>query len=129
MSNETKAKAEHAMSILDALADKWVEEVNLTAAIKNAASPMKLNRNAPDDVRASFTNQMEAQIYAIARQAFIEGAYRAICGLQDEKVEMRRLGLNEDDLDKAATRAREAAENVLRDARVDPDDKRRPMTI
>jgi hypothetical protein len=38
---------------------------------------------------------MEQQVYAIARQAFIEGAYRAITGLQDEKAEMKRLGIRQ----------------------------------
>jgi hypothetical protein len=35
----------------------------------------------------------------------------------------------EKQFEQAAKQAREAAEKVLRDARVDPDDKRRPMTI
>jgi hypothetical protein len=63
---------------LDALADVWAEEVNLTAMIKNVVSPMRLNRNAPKEVREKFTARMEAQIDAIMRQAFIEGAVRVL---------------------------------------------------
>ena len=77
------AKTEVAMSVLDALADKWAEEVNLTSMIKAATSPMTLNRSAPDEVRNHFRLRMEAQIDAIVRQAFIEGSYRAVCGMQD----------------------------------------------
>lgn len=90
---EARAQADQSLAIFDALADKWAAEIDLTAAIKNAVSPMRLNRNAPDDVRASFTHRMEVQIDAIARQAFIEGAYRAITGAQDERAEMLKQGI------------------------------------
>lgn len=75
MSNE---KAKLALAILDGQADQWAEEVNLTSMIKNATSPMDLNRNAPQSVRERFRLRMEAQIDAIARQAFIEGAMRVL---------------------------------------------------
>jgi hypothetical protein len=83
--DEVHKKTDHALTILDALADKWAAEVNLTSMIKNAVSPMGLNRNAPGEVVAQFQHRMEVQIDAIARQAFIEGAYRAITGSQDER--------------------------------------------
>ena len=88
MGDEEK-KADHACAILDGLADKWEAEVDLTSMIKSAVSPMGLNRNAPPEVIAQFTHRMEVQINAIARQAFIEGAYRAITGIQDERAEMK----------------------------------------
>ncbi len=94
--NDPKLQADHALAILDGLADKWAEETNLTATIKNAVSPMNLNSNAPPDVRGRFKERMEQQIYAIARQAFIEGMYRAVTGLQDERKEMVRLGIDLD---------------------------------
>lgn len=78
-------KAELALALLDGQADQWAEEVNLTSMIKNATSPMDLNRNAPQSVRDRFRLRMEAQIDAIARQAFIEGAMRAL--LNQEKVQ------------------------------------------
>lgn len=90
---QIKAKADHGLAILDALADKWAEECNITAMIKNIVSPMRLNRNAPAGVREDFIHRMEVQMDAIIRQAFQEGAYRAIAGLQDEKAEMKRLGV------------------------------------
>jgi hypothetical protein len=89
--DNVRIKTDHGLAILDALADTWAAEVNLTAMIKNAVSPMRLNRGAPDDVRERFTARMEAQIDAIARQAFQEGAYRAITGLQDEREAMAKL--------------------------------------
>ena len=78
MTKKAKAKAEYGMAILDALADKWAAEVDLTSMM------------------------MEVQIDAIARQAFIEGAMRAIFGLQDERKEMRRRGIKKRDVDRAA---------------------------
>jgi hypothetical protein len=89
--DDVQAKADHGLTILDALADTWAAEINLTAMIKNAVSPMRL-RNAADDVRERFTARMEAHIDAIVRQAFQEGAYRAITGLQDEREAMAKLG-------------------------------------
>lgn len=99
---EAKAKADYGLAVLDALADKWAAEVDLTSTIKNAVSPMRLNRNAPDDVREDFTHRMEVQIDAIARQAFIEGAYRAITGLQDERKEMKQRRIRKSNLNRAA---------------------------
>src|SRR5258705_9264383 len=93
VAENVKAQADHGMAILDGLTDKWVEEVNLTSMIKHAVSPMGLNRNAPKSVREKFTHRMEVQIDAIVRQAFQEGAYRAITGLQDERAEMLRQGI------------------------------------
>jgi hypothetical protein len=69
---------------LDGQADQWAEEVNLTSMIKNATSPMELNRNAPDSVRHRFRLRMEAQIDAIVRQAFIEGSLRALSPTQND---------------------------------------------
>src|SRR5438128_1525490 len=92
--DEAKAGADHALAILDALADKWVEEIRLVDSIKHISHVTRdLRQDAPKEVREHFIGRQEAQIYAIARQAFIEGAYRAITGLQDEKAEMKRLGI------------------------------------
>lgn len=95
--NDAKAQADHALAILDALADKWVEEIRLVDSIKHISHVTRnLRADTPADVREHFIGRQEAQIYAVARQAFIEGAYRAITGLQDEKAEMKRLGINPD---------------------------------
>lgn len=71
------------LDALDKMADAWADEVRLADMIKNASSPMGLNRNAPDDVRKKFRARMEKQMDAIARQAFVEGAHRAVCMVQD----------------------------------------------
>lgn len=78
-----EAKAEIQMHVLDGMADAWIAEVDLTSMIKNATSPMDLNKNATANVKEKFRLRMEAQIDAIARQAFIEGAHRAVCMVQD----------------------------------------------
>lgn len=70
------AAAERAMDGLEAQADIWADEVDLVLMIKNVVSPMRLSRNAPNDVREKFTARMEAQIDAIVRQAYLEGFYR-----------------------------------------------------
>lgn len=92
--DEAQAGADHALAILDSMADKWVEEIRLVDSIKHVSHVTReLRQDAPAEVREHFIGRQEAQIYAIARQAFIEGAYRAITGLQDEKAEMKRLGI------------------------------------
>ena len=100
--SEAKAKADYALSVLDAMADKWAEEVDLTSMIKNAVSPMRLNTNAPADVREDFTHRMEVQIDAIARRAFVEGAYTAVTGLQDERKRMKKIGVRRRDINRGA---------------------------
>lgn len=87
---DAQAKADLGIDILDGLADVWVEEVNLTSMIKNVTSPMGLNRSAPDDVRQKFRDRMEAQIDAIVRQAFVEGALRGVDLVNDD---LRSLGI------------------------------------
>lgn len=71
------------LDALDKMADAWADEARLSEMIRNASSPMALNRNAPLDVRAKFRARMEKQMNAIARQAFVEGAHRAVCMVQD----------------------------------------------
>jgi len=87
---EIKAKASHGLAILEALADAWAAEVDLTSMIKNVTSPMELNERATEHVKTEFRHRMEVQMDAIVRQAFQEGAYRAITGLQDERDAMER---------------------------------------
>lgn len=77
-------RVEMQMDVLEALADAWAEEVDLTAMITNATSPMKLHRSAPSDVRDRFHDRMKSQLFAIAQQAFIEGAYRGVMLVNDE---------------------------------------------
>lgn len=80
--------ADMQLNVIDAMADAWAAEVNLSAMIINATSPMRLNRNAPDDVRDRFHKRMIEQIDAIARQCFLEGAIRVL-DLAEE--EIRRI--------------------------------------
>lgn len=74
---------DRAIDILDGLADKWAVDVDLHSMIVNLTSPMGLNSTSPPDVRERFRLRMEAGIDAIVRQAFVEGAYRMVTGLQD----------------------------------------------
>lgn len=68
------SRADQALDALEGRADAWSKRVDLRSMIENAASPMRLNRNAPDDVRESFRKRMIEQIDAIVRQAWGEGA-------------------------------------------------------
>lgn len=81
---DAQRKAEIAMDVLDGLADKWAEDIDLTSMIKNVTSPMGLTRSAPDEVRDQFKGRMEAQINAIVLQAFVEGALRGVDLVNDE---------------------------------------------
>jgi hypothetical protein len=89
---DAKQKAEVGLDILDGIADKWAADIDLTSMIKNATSPMNLNRSAPDDVRRKFKDRMEAQISAIVLQAFVEGALRGVDLVNDEIAQMRAAG-------------------------------------
>lgn len=87
MTPETRAAMR--MDVLEAMADAWAEETDLTSMVTNASSPMLLNRNAPDDVRLRFHERMNSQIFAIAQQAFIEGACRGVELVNEELRKMR----------------------------------------
>lgn len=73
---EQQRLIERGMDALEAMADGWAAEINLPAMIENCVSVSRLNRNAPDDVRETFIGRQKAQIDAVIRQAYIEGAYR-----------------------------------------------------
>lgn len=80
---EEQEKAHRALSALRRMADVWAVEVKLNEVIDNIVSPMRLNPNAPTDVREGFAKRMREQIDAFVLQAFIEGAYRAHCNATD----------------------------------------------
>src|ERR1700754_4205233 len=73
----SKELTEHSVSALEGFADVWTAEVKLHEMIKDAIHVAWLDRSAPDDVRERFIARSEAQIDAIVRQAFMEGAYQA----------------------------------------------------
>lgn len=81
---DAQQKADLGLDVLDALADKWAVDVDLTSMIKNVTCPMDLNKNAPENVREHFRGRMESQIYAIVRQAWVEGALRGVDLVNDE---------------------------------------------
>ncbi len=78
--NQTAADADMSLAAIEGHADAWAERINLNAMIENIASPMQLNRGAPDDVRDAFAKRMKEQMDALIRQAFIEGAVNAMDG-------------------------------------------------
>ena len=77
ITTEEKAEADMSLAFVEGQADVWAQRINLNSMIENIASPMRLNRNAPDDVKAKFAKRMKEQMDAIIRQAFIEGAVLA----------------------------------------------------
>lgn len=72
------------MDQFEAMADIWAAEVRLVDMVKNVAHVSRLSPKAPADVRENFIARQEAQIDAIARQCFLEGAYRVWCLAADE---------------------------------------------
>lgn len=74
---EQKAAGERAMDGLETQADIWADEINLVLIIKNiGAASRGLTDRMPPDVREGFINRQEANIDALARQAYLEGFYR-----------------------------------------------------
>ena len=91
---DAEQKAEIGIDVLDGLADKWAIDVDLTSMIKNATSPLNLNRSAPDHVREKFRARMEAQINAVVLQAFVEGALRGVDLVNEDLKSMRAAGID-----------------------------------
>lgn len=73
---EQEAAIERIWAGLEGEADKWAEEIGLTAWIKNIVQTGRLNRNVPDNVREQFIHRQEALIDAFVRQVFAEGFMR-----------------------------------------------------
>jgi ethanolamine ammonia-lyase small subunit len=84
MAVDAAKKAEMQMDTLEALADAWAEEADITTMITNATSPMALKRDAPADVLATFHERMKSHVYNLMTQAFIEGAVRGVDLVNDE---------------------------------------------
>lgn len=83
MDDETKVQRQ--MDHLEALADAWAEEANITAMVNNVTSPMNLNAKAPADVKRKFHDRMNSQIFALMQQSFIEGAVRGVDLVNEER--------------------------------------------
>ena len=79
----TDPSVDRSLPGMEALADAWGVEVSLPGMVTNIVSPMRLNKNVPNEVREDFIARMERQIDAIVKQAFIEGAYRGCTGAFD----------------------------------------------
>lgn len=70
---EQIAATERALDWMDAEADKWAAEVNLTGFIKNIVKVGQLGKNVPRAIRDKFTARQESLIDAMMRQCFVEG--------------------------------------------------------
>ncbi len=81
---DAERRAQMQMDHLEALADAWAEEADVSGMVTNVTSSMKLNRNAPDEVRDKFHERMKSQMFNLMQQAFIEGAARGIALVNDE---------------------------------------------
>lgn len=63
---------------LEAESDLWAEGVNLMASIKRISHISRLAHTVPLKSREQMIARQEALLDALMRQAFIEGAFRAI---------------------------------------------------
>lgn len=74
---EQIAASERAMDGLEAQADIWADEIDLVLIVKNiGAASRGLTDRMPPDIREGFINRQEANIDALARQAYLEGFMR-----------------------------------------------------
>lgn len=78
--DEDREDDDMSLAFVEGQADVWAEQINLNAMIENVTSPMRLNPNVPKEVRESFAKRMREQMDALLRQAFMEGAFRAMTG-------------------------------------------------
>jgi len=86
---ERRAAVASFMAHLETHADLWSDQIKLPGIVENIASLWRLNRNAPEDIREGFVARYKEQIEAIAKQAFIEGAYRMYEGAREEITRLR----------------------------------------
>lgn len=74
---EQIAASERAIDGLAAQADIWADEIDLVVIIKSiGAASRALTDRMPTDVREGFINRQEANVDALARQAYLEGFMR-----------------------------------------------------
>lgn len=79
-------KADRALDWIDAEADKWAVEIDLTQHIKNLVQVARLNPGVPNDVREGFIGRLEAHISALVRQTFLEAWLRCYDGRKEWEV-------------------------------------------
>jgi|GEM_PF-5519863 len=75
---DDERKASEAVDALEAESDRWAEQVNLLASIKHIAHISRLAPTVPVAAREKMIARQEALLDALMRQAFIEGAMRAV---------------------------------------------------
>lgn len=75
---DDERKAGEAIDALEAESDQWAEQVNLLASIKHIAHISRLAQTVPVAAREKMIARQEAMLDALMRQAFIEGAMRAV---------------------------------------------------
>lgn len=69
---------EAAIDQLEAESDAWAERVNLLASIKHIAHISRLSQRVPLATREKMIARQESMLDDLMRQAFIEGAVRAV---------------------------------------------------
>lgn len=75
---DDQARADMAIDQMEAESDMWAEGVNLMASIKHIAHISRLAQTVPLASREKMIARQEALLDALMRQAFIEGAFRAV---------------------------------------------------
>ena len=75
---EDERKASEAIDAIEAESDIWAVEVGLMVSIKQIAHVSRLAPKVPHATREKMIARQEALMDALMRQAFIEGAVRAI---------------------------------------------------
>ena len=76
---------EEVIAQLESESDVWAENVNLLASIKHIAHISRLAQTVPLAAREKMIGRQEAMLDALMRQAFIEGAFRAVDVINESK--------------------------------------------
>lgn len=86
---DDERKAGEAIDALEAESDQWAERVNLLASIKHVAHISRLAQTVPIAAREKMISRQEAMLDALMRQAFIEGAMRAVDVIRESEQEAK----------------------------------------
>lgn len=71
-------RADIALDQMEAESDAWAEGVNLNASIDHIAHISRLAQTVPLAAREKMIHRQKVLLDALMRQAFIEGAFRAV---------------------------------------------------
>lgn len=82
---DDERRASEAIDALEAQSDQWAEQVNLRASIEHISHISRIANHVPMAAREKMIGRQKSLLDALMRQAFIEGALRAVDMIQESK--------------------------------------------